>query len=841
MHYEVLANGTEVSIAEDHRVPCAALQVWVKVGAWHERQKQHGMAHFVEHMLFKGTPGSKAGELWQRVESWGGDINAYTDYDRTVYHLTLLADHTCDGIAALYDAIYHSELRTAEIAKEKEVVCEEIKHYHDDPSDRLYEAARQLALQGQVHPILGDSTAAVRAFDDEDLRAFYRSHYVPRNLAVIAVGSFELAAVQAKIAQLFGAVPDRPPPPPSTDNVPFTAGVRSTVLRGDYHKPRLLLALPAPCQDDIDTVAFDCAAFALGSGDTARLPIRLRDRRQLASAISCSNAATARWGMLEIATLTAPDNILALSAALGEELARLRQHEPITSAELARAQANAQADFAAQCETFAGFADNIAYGLTTPWKYLFSDCYLALLDKISPPLVQQALARWLDGTQAVIVCAVDEKTTLGEEQLTASFSSAQAAYRSSPAAVLPRPRPRLQRQLLQVREGVQLIHQPTTSELYNLCAVTAGGLSCEDGSNNGVHHALAALLGQENRTYEHQHLALEIEGRGAALSGFSDTDCLGLHLQCRKQDAMHLSKIFVSCLLHARFPTARWQTVAAEIADSIALQEEDPFAFGMQKLRAALFAGHPYSLPVQGTNPAFFNPDMLQQSWDSCLTRSNWVFAASLAMPSAPLCDLLREELGDFSPPAHTLERVSPPALSASCVHSYPKAREQCHIFYGWRGITWQDTQRAALDVLLKIKEQRLFNTLREQRGLVYTVAPILTYAVSAGVLGVYTACVSDNAEQVRETITLELQRGKPPTTEEIARARQFLAGNWHNEMSRGDRQVMHLARMQLFGVGHTHLDLYPCKIHGVNAADLTALSARLLDDQPRVCVQVGN
>ena len=840
IHYEVLANGTEVLIADDHRVPCAALQVWVRVGSLHEQEGQHGMAHFIEHMLFKGTQSSKVGELWQRVESWGGDINAYTDYDRTVYHLTLHADHTRDGIEALHDAIYHSELSSAEIAKEKEVVCEEIKHYRDDPSDRLYEEARRLAFQRQVHPILGDSSAAVRAFDDESLRTFYRMHYVPRNLAITAVGAFDIDTVREKITQLFGTVPDCPIPQSDTSSVPFAAGVQSAVLRGDYHKPRLLLALPAPCQHDIDTFALDCAAFVLGSGDAARLQVRLRDRQRLASAISCTNAAVARWGMFEIAALTEIKNIPTLIAAVVEQLQHLLHREPITEAELTRAQTNAKVDFAAHNETIAGLADNLAHGLTTPWKYLFSSCYFSLLEKISPPLVQQALRRWLHVEQAVVVCAVAADAQIDEEQLTESFCQAQATNTPCHATSMPRQQSDAPRQLLQLRAGLQLIHQPTTSELCNLVAVTHGGLACEDSSNNGMHNAIAALLGQANCDYDHQRLTLEIEGRGAVIGGFSDTDAIGLHLQCLKQDGVHFSKIFASCLLQARFPAARWQTLADEIADSITLQGEDPFAFCLQKFRAALFAGHPYSMPTLGTDPALFSPDALLHSWHSCLTHSPWVLAASVDLPTAQLCDVLQAELGDFSPPAHTSAIVALPALDASREETYAKEREQCHIAYGLRGVTWQDQHRAVLDVFLKLKAQRLFDTVREQQGLVYTVMPILTYAVGAGAFGIYTACAPDKVGQATEAIALELRHGKPPAAEEIIRAKQFLVGNWHHEMSRGDRQVMHLARMQLFGVGHDNLDTYPQKIQRVSVTDIAALNARLLHDQPHVCIKVG-
>ena len=840
MHYEILPNGTEVLLATDYRAPSTALQVWVRVGALHEGKDQHGMAHFLEHMLFKGTANSKVGELWQRIESWGGDINAYTDYERTVYHLTVNAAHTLDSIAALYDAVYHSELAVREIVREKEVICEEINHYQDDPSDRLYEEARRLAFQGQIHPILGDSGDSVRSFSRTQLLNFYRTHYVPRNITVTAVGAFELNAVREQIAQLFGKEQDKGMPSMDITPLSFAQGVQTAVLRGDYHKHRLLLAMPAPCQQDVDSLALDFAAFALGSGNSSRLNEHIRDKHHHASAISCTNVSYSRWGMLEVAALTDSDNITALIARTTKLLQRMLQREPLTAEEIARAKANAKADFALQNESAAGLADNLAHGLTTPWKYLFNDCYFDMLERITPDLAQRALTRWLNFKRAVIVCVVPEDTQLEAAGLATTFNYVLVNKASKPLKSVRQRQPSRARRVLQLREGIQLIHQPTQSELFNLIAVTRGGLAFEKRDDNGTHNALASLLGQANPTNSRKQLVEKIEGCGAALSGFSDADCIGLSLQCLKSDAVRFSKIFAACLLQPRYPVQRWYTLVKEIKDSIILQQEDPFAFCIQKYREAMFAEHPYSLPPQGTQPERFDCEALLEGWQHRLQRGKWVFAVSTAMEADRCSDLLGKALANFSPPASAPTMQAIPDLSVPHENFYEREREQCHIVYGLRGLTWRDAQRATLDVLLKLKAHRLFTVLREERGLVYTVSPVLTYAVGAGTFGLYTACAPDKAEQAQAALATELQHGKPPTSEEIARAQQFLAGNWHTEMTRGYRQVMHMSRMQLFGVGHRHLENYPRRVQQVTAADIAALSERLFCNRPYVCIKVG-
>ena len=842
MHYEILPNGTEILLTEDQRYSHAALQVWVKVGSLSEQENETGMAHFIEHMLFKGTATSKVGELWQRVESWGGDINAYTGFDCTVYHMTLGVAHILNGIEALYDAIYHSVLDVDEIAREKEVVCEEIKQYQDDPSDCVHEKARQLAFQEHVRPILGTSCAAVRAFSNESLQHFYHAHYVPANMAVVAVGAFTAATVREKIAQLFGNMPARIPPAVTAKRISFTPDIQTAVLHGDYHKPRLLLKLPAPSQNNIDACAFDLAAFVLGSGDAARFNVQLRDQQRLATVISCSNSNSLYWGMLEISALTSVANMPALITATVKVLQDLLHRVPLTAAELKRAKVNAKVDFVLQNETAAGLADNIGYGLTTPWKHLFSSCYFAALEHMSPMLVQQALARWLNFKQAAIVCAIPENEQLDTAELRASFQRASSA--ATPIAVSARHRAsqsKLVLSALQLRPGVRLIHQAATqNEMCNLVAVTRGGLALETSRTNGMHNAIAALLGQANAAYEHRRLVMEIEGRGASLSGFFDKDCIGLQLQCLKKDVTHFAPIFGACLTQPQFPGDRWQMLAAEINDSIALQNEDPFSFCMQKYRDAMFAGHPYSLPLTGTDTTSFTADKLLENWHRACSQGMWVIAANIDMQIAKLKALLLESLPDFDPPAQLLTIPTLPKLTASYSRSYSKTREQCHVVYGLRGLDWQDQQRATLDVLLKLTAQRLFDTMREKQGWVYSVTPILTYGIGGGTFGMHTACAPDKQAQATAAIAEELQHGKPPTAAEIKRAQQYLVGNWDMEMTKGEGVTMHMARMELFGVGYTNLDDYPDRVQAVDVASIAELSARLRGGRPHVCIKVG-
>lgn len=123
---ETLENGFTVILKEDHSSPVASVQVWVKTGSANETRREAGITHFIEHMIFKGTPTRKTGEIARTIESSGGRINAYTTYDRTVYYVEIASSHFDTALDVLLDAVQHSLFDPAELEKEKEVVLRSI-------------------------------------------------------------------------------------------------------------------------------------------------------------------------------------------------------------------------------------------------------------------------------------------------------------------------------------------------------------------------------------------------------------------------------------------------------------------------------------------------------------------------------------------------------------------------------------------------------------------------------------------------------------------------------------------------------------------------------------------
>ena len=170
-----LDNGLKVVIAEDHSSPVVALNVWVRVGSADERADEAGMAHVFEHMLFKGTERRAVGEIARTVEAAGGNINAFTSFDMTVYHITMASRDAATGIDVLADAVRFSTFDAEELLREREVVVEEIRRGEDSPNRALSQGVFSLAYREHPYrlPVIG-TEESVRGFSREQLLDFHK-------------------------------------------------------------------------------------------------------------------------------------------------------------------------------------------------------------------------------------------------------------------------------------------------------------------------------------------------------------------------------------------------------------------------------------------------------------------------------------------------------------------------------------------------------------------------------------------------------------------------------------------------------------------------------------------
>ncbi len=334
--------------------PVVVTDIWVKAGATAEPQEWSGMAHFLEHMIFKGSPNVMVGEFDWLIENTGGVANAATSYDYAHFYLATAVQHLEQTLPALADILLRAEIPDEEFIREREVVLEEIYSSYDDPDFLGFQALCQNTYQ--CHPyrrsILGEKELLL-GHTPNQMRCFHRTHYQPENMTVAIVGGIKQEEALKLVDNNFSNFSVRSEcPPAATEIEPPAVAVR----RQELHLPRiqqarLLMAWICPGSHSLqEAIALDAIALILTGGRSSGLVRELREERQLVMDIDCNLSLQKDSSLFTIGAWLEVENLDMVEKIIADRLEKL-QHSLITEKELIRAQRQLINDYIFSTET----------------------------------------------------------------------------------------------------------------------------------------------------------------------------------------------------------------------------------------------------------------------------------------------------------------------------------------------------------------------------------------------------------------------------------------------------------------------------------------------------------
>lgn len=390
----VLPNGVRVVIQEHQASEVVALQLWVKAGGRDETAPELGLAHYLEHMLFKGTASRPSGFIDREVEGVGGRMNAGTSLDYTYYHMLVPAHRALVGVETLADIAVNASLDAQALESEKRVVLEEMRFGEDSPSRFLSRQLYATAFPDHPYgrPVIGQPEIIQRLTRDQ-LLGFYRRHYVPEAFTLVVVGAVRRDEVLAAATQTLGRLPRTPsshlpPPPPPAGreaHVEFSRPISQTYLA---------LGWPGPKIDHADTPAVDLVVSILGQTRGSRLTQALRERLGLVNSISSGYSALEGAGLVSVTAQLDRANLDRAEEAVLAEVQRLRA-DGVTEAERRRAVTVAEARRAFLVETVEGRA--WAFGQAeTIWRLEEEIAYIHRIRSVTLEQLRGAARRYLD-------------------------------------------------------------------------------------------------------------------------------------------------------------------------------------------------------------------------------------------------------------------------------------------------------------------------------------------------------------------------------------------------------------------------------------------------------------
>ncbi|PDO10590.1 MAG: peptidase M16 [Candidatus Reconcilbacillus cellulovorans] len=319
-----LDNGIRVVLEPMSSCRSVAFGIWVKTGSRYEPDSWNGVSHFIEHMLFKGTDRFSAKEIAETFDSIGGNVNAFTTKEYTCYYAKVLDEHLPIAVDVLADMFFRSRLDETELAKERNVILEEIAMYDDTPDDLVHDLIARAAFG--THPlgyaVLG-TERNLKQLGRGELLAYIRDHYTSGRIVVAAAGNVDVGRTIELVERHFGA---HPPDDRNVTSDPPTFQGGTVVHRKQTEQNHLCLALPGCRLDDPRYYAVLVLNNALGGSMSSRLFQEIRERRGLAYSVYSYHTAYTDSGLLTIYAGTAPRQTAAVLELVLEILSDIRRN-----------------------------------------------------------------------------------------------------------------------------------------------------------------------------------------------------------------------------------------------------------------------------------------------------------------------------------------------------------------------------------------------------------------------------------------------------------------------------------------------------------------------------------
>ncbi|MGI9381617.1 MAG: M16 family metallopeptidase [Methyloligellaceae bacterium] len=418
----VLENGLRVVTHHMPHLETVSLGIWVGSGARSERPDEHGIAHLMEHMAFKGTARRNAREIAEEIESVGGELNATTSLESTAFFARVLKDDVRLALDLLSDILQHPRFDQAELVREQGVILQEIAACQDAPDDIVFDLVQEAAYPDQAlgRPILG-TPESVRAIGPRELQSYLSSRYSAANMVLSAAGAVSHDAFVRAAKDLMIDV--RANPIEAPEPARYGGGVRGSAK--PFEQVHLVVAYEGPSYRADDIYAAQVFSGLFGGGMSSRLFQEVRERRGLCYSIYSFGWGLSDTGLFGVHAATGPDQLSELADVLSAELARAAE-TLVSDDELARSKAQLKAGLMMSLESSGSRAEQLARQMLVFDRPLSNEELTAKIEAVTPEKIRNFAQCLFGSSRPSLACVGASQHHAEVEELAEKFDQTAA-------------------------------------------------------------------------------------------------------------------------------------------------------------------------------------------------------------------------------------------------------------------------------------------------------------------------------------------------------------------------------------------------------------------------------
>ncbi|MBI1840999.1 MAG: insulinase family protein [Verrucomicrobia bacterium] len=826
-----LENGLVLILREDRCAPVVSAQAWCRAGSVDEgRLLGAGLSHVLEHMLFKGTSTRSAGRIDQEVQEAGGYMNAYTSFDRTVYHINVPNTGATVAIDVLCDIMRNASIPEDELVKELDVIRREMDMGQDDPGHksarRLFETA--YTRSPYRHPIIGHIDI-FNTLTREDIAGYYREKYAPNNLFFVVVGDMDADAVERQIRESFAQSKARALPCAPLTAEPRQTAARVVIEEGPIELGHLHISWHIPDQRHADVPALDVLSTLLGSGRSSRLYQRVRERLGLVNAVDAWTYNPGSQGLFGVSAVVDAEKFEAARDALLAEVARMRE-KPVSAAELRKAVKQFTAGTLATRKTMQGQAQDLGGSWMAAHDLHFSQHYMEAVRRLTPKDLQRVARHYLTDSGRTLYALLPKGTKPSAVTVTESHS--ENAVRK---LVLP--------------NGLRLLlKEEHRLPFVEFRAVFQGGVLAEDTRNNGATQLLTKMLLQGTKSRSGEAIAREIESVGGSIGSYGGHNSLGVSVEVMKADFALGLRLMVDVMRNPTFPAAALEREREIQLAEIKAHKDQLLSLADSAAREALFGPIGYGLQSRGSEATVstLSRSDLRSLHQRLLVPANGVLSIFGNIRSSEVIGAVTQALGKWGG-AH---RYAPPRASVHAVNDtrrvhQPVDKKQAVLVIAFPGTTLFHEDRFALELVqeaLSDLGSRLFVRIRDELGLAYYVGASNFLGLVPGYFSFYVGTDPEKATLVEAELLKQAAAlaADGLTEAELKRAKAKLIGQKKIARQELGRLAMTCALDELYGLGHDSSDQEDARFEAVTMEEIRKVCATYLGSASRVISAVG-
>ena len=815
-----LDNGLIIIVREDHSAPVVSAQAWCMTGSVYEgKWLGAGLSHVLEHMLFKGTITRPGSRIDQEVQEAGGSMNAYTSFDRTVYHIDAPNTGAHTAIDILCDIMQHATLPPDELAKEMDVIRREMDMGHDDPghraSRRLFETA--YTRSPYRFTVIGYPDI-FNELKPDDIYGYYREKYAPNNVFYVVVGDVKNDEVIAQIRTAYKKTKAKALSQVVLPEEPRQTAPRQIVEEAPIELGHLHFAWHIPELRHPDVPILAVLAVLLGGGLSSRLFQQVREKQGVAHHVDAWTYNPGNPGLFGMSAITDADKFPAARDAMLVEVEQMKS-SPVSSEELGKAVKQFISATLATRKTMDGQAGDLGGSWLAANDLTFSEHYLAAVKQVTPADLQRIARQYLTPENRTLYALLPD-----------------GAAPKIPAAVEVSSDQPLQK--IELANGLcLLVKENHRLPFVEFRAAFKGGVLAETAGNNGITQLLAKMLLKGTKRRSAENIATEIESVGGSIDSYGGNNSFGVNVEVLSSDFATGLDLLADVLLNPVFPADALEREREVQIAGIRARRDDLLKSAGFAMRQALFGNTGYGLDPLGTEETVskFQATDLKSFHKKLTVPNNCVFAIYGDVKTTEVKTAVEKAFGNWKANS-TLPALNSQLSTLNSAKRVEEVRDkkQAVLVIGFPGTTMFDDDRYPLELIQEACSDlgsRLFLRIRDKLGLAYYVGAQNFSGLVPGYFAFYTGTEPSKAGLVEKELLkeAELLRSEGLTAGELKRSKAKIIGQ--KKIAR--QELGHLASMtaldELYGLGYQRTELDDAKYEAVTLEQIKVAAQKYL------------